>query len=76
MFTRYKHHGVMVWVRTDLKGLHREHCLCYSCDHFHPNTPENCPLAQEIYEMCKREGMTLPVWECLRFDEATGEKPE
>ena len=28
---KYKHHGVNVSVREDLKGKHREHCLCWIC---------------------------------------------
>jgi hypothetical protein len=30
----YEHHGHNVAVRSDLKGKHREHCLCYRCSKF------------------------------------------
>lgn len=30
-FVKYNHHGKEVWVREDLKGTHREHCLCFNC---------------------------------------------
>lgn len=30
-YASYNHHGVDVWVRSDLQGKHREHCLCFRC---------------------------------------------
>jgi hypothetical protein len=70
-FEQYEHHGVAVWVRKDLKGKHREHCLCFSCANFKPGTPEgNCPKANLNYAVCIAEGMTLPVYECPDFTEA------
>lgn len=66
---RYEHHGAMVSVRKDLKGKHKEHCLCYApCAKFKPNTPDNCPLAQGVYALCVTQDMVLPVWECPDFD--------
>jgi|GEM_PF-1019759 len=68
IYEKYEHHGAMVWVRTDLKGLHRQHCLCFApCAKFKPGQDDNCLLAQENYEMCVRHNMTLPVWECPEF---------
>lgn len=57
-----------VWVRTDLQGKHREHCLCWSCTKLKPGKPDNCPRAQELYEYCVRNDMTTPVWECPDFE--------
>ena len=31
---RYVHHGTKVAVQTELKGKHRDHCLCYLCGSF------------------------------------------
>jgi hypothetical protein len=70
-FEQYEHHGVMVWVNSELKGKHREHCLCYQCLNFNPGTPEdNCPIANANYALCVLENMVLPVWECPKFEEA------
>jgi hypothetical protein len=67
-FEKYKHHGkVYVWVRSDLKGLHRDHCLCFDCSKFHPGSPGNCPVAQELYELAVRNETVTPVWECPKF---------
>jgi len=73
MYEKYKHwEGHRdVWVRSDLKGKHREHCLCFDCKRFVPNPKgreANCPKANEIYDFCVRKGMTIPVWECPDFE--------
>ena len=72
MIEKYEHHGVEVLVDSELKGKHREHCLCYqSCVNFKPGTPENCPIAQATYENCVKFGTTTPVYECPKFDRRT-----
>ena len=67
-YTKYEHHGLEVWVRTDLKGTHRQHCLCHSCEKFRPeNRDDNCSKANRLYQLCVDEGMTTPVFECPDF---------
>jgi len=66
-YIRYIHHGTWVWVREDLKGKHREHCLCHSCKYFQLNTHWNCPIAQANYENCVKYSIVTPVWECPNF---------
>jgi hypothetical protein len=63
----YEHHDTMMVVKADLKGKHREHCLCYSCDKFNPDTLVNCHKAQQIYELCVDLKVVTPVWECSNF---------
>jgi hypothetical protein len=70
VFMRYTHHGRDVAVRAELKGKHKDFCLCYSCEKFKPNMPENCPIAQENYELCVKRDLVLPVWECPEFEVA------
>ena len=66
---RYIHHDVVVSVKQHLLGRHREHCLCHlGCKFFKPNTSENCPLAQANYRFCVDNNMTLPVWECPKYE--------
>jgi len=78
----YVHHGWNVKVRKDLKGRHRDHCLCHRCKHFVPNVPgednpDNCEIAQRVYELCVDHGLVLPVWECPEFHEsANGDLPD
>lgn len=68
-FVQYEHHGKLVWVSGMLQGFHSEFCLCYSCDKFFPDTPENCEIAQELFEFDVKHDMVTPVWECPKFSE-------
>jgi len=65
----YEHHDRLVAVDEDLKGKHREHCLCFRCSSFKPDRPENCDLAEQNYRACRINGMTMPVFECRQFIE-------
>lgn len=67
-YVKYEHHGEEVWVRADLKGKHREHCLCYQCARFYPGSHHNCWMAQELYELDQCADMVTPVWECAEFE--------
>ena len=66
---KYTHHGNVVSVDEDLKGKHKEHCLCYRCSCFKPNTPENCPIAQATLQNCLAHKLVTPVFECPKFEE-------
>lgn len=70
LFEQYVHHGVPSWVRQDLKGKHREHCLCWSCRFFNPEDREsNCEIANALYRIDKVLEITTPVWECMKFEQ-------
>ena len=68
-FEKYEHHGIEVAVRSDLKGKHRDHCLCFQgCPHFKPGDREiNCEIANEVYAICVKYGIVTPVFECPHF---------
>jgi hypothetical protein len=68
-YEQYEHHGKQVWVRSDLKGGHRQHCLCFTpCRLFKPETPaQNCKIANALYANCVQFGVVTPVWECPAF---------
>ena len=64
----YEHHGVKVSVFEELKGKHREHCLCWHCAKFHPGDREkNCKIACVLYELNRLAEVTTPVYECMEF---------
>jgi hypothetical protein len=72
-FEEYNHHGIMMVVRSDLKGKHRQHCLCFSCRHFKPSDREaNCPIANALYRLNILACIVTPVWECEAFEESDG----
>ena len=66
-YEKYEHHGTPVWTRKDLKGTHRDSCLCHKCTKFKPGEVCNCPAAQANYEVCVEYDMTTPVYECPEF---------
>lgn len=69
---KYQHYGVEVFVDEDLKGKHREHCLCFRCQRFNPDEPDqNCKIAELNYRNCRLNGLVLPVYECPEFVEST-----
>lgn len=61
-----------VFVKEELKGTHREHCLCYECGSL--MNPDGtfkregaCPIAKELYQFVVRNGLVTPVFECPKF---------
>lgn len=67
--TTYDHHGQTVKVRSDLKGKHWEYCLCGSCVKLDTQDADaNCPIASELYELCRYYNLVTPVWECPDFE--------
>lgn len=69
-FSKYVHFDREVWVRTELQGKHRSHCLCWSCKNFNEDDLEaKCPIADKVYKMCLLHDLVLPVWECPIFEE-------
>ncbi|MFC1999185.1 hypothetical protein ACFLXE_00315 [Chloroflexota bacterium] len=68
-YEQYEHHKELVWVRSDLKGKHRDHCMCFDCRLFLPDDREhNCPIANVLYAVCVAFGLCTPVWECPNFE--------
>ena len=56
-FVKYEHHGTEVSVRENLKGLHRDHCLCHSCSKF-IDSSDKCKIAEATYKNCVEFGIT------------------
>ena len=68
MIEKYTHHGKEVSVRSDLKGKHREYCLCFKCEKLDiVNRGKNCKIADVIYFHCQMFNVTTPVFECGEF---------
>jgi len=66
----YVHHGNRVTVREDLKGRHREYCLCWQCTQFLPaDRSKNCRIAELLFAVDRAHGIVTPVWECPDFQE-------
>lgn len=67
-YLQYQHHGVNVFVRKDLKGRHRDHCLCFSCEKLGSGGGKSgCEIANHVYANCVKFNLVTPVFECPRF---------
>jgi hypothetical protein len=76
-YTYYQHHKGQekVWVQEDLLGIHKMHCLCYSCKKFNPeNRDWNCKIANLVFAVNRVMNITTPVWECPEFEEKESEE--
>jgi len=70
VFEKYNHHGDEVYVNVELKGKHRDYCLCHDCEYLNTvERSENCPIANAIYENCVKYSVVTPVFECPDFEE-------
>lgn len=69
MFVKYVHQGAEVWCFSELKGKHREHCLCHRCKKFTFEREKNCHIANILYALCVLCNLTTPVYECPKFEE-------
>lgn len=66
----YQHHGNIVKVREDLKGKHRDYCLCHqNCAKFKPGQPDHCRIAADTFNNCVKNKLTTPVWECPEYEQ-------
>jgi hypothetical protein len=65
----YRHHGALVKVDEDLKGKHREYCLCWRCENFRPGGEHNCKIAGKVFTVCVGHDLVTPVFECPEFVE-------
>ncbi|MCK9596555.1 hypothetical protein M0R19_05185 [Candidatus Pacearchaeota archaeon] len=69
----YNYHGVDVFVDEDLKGKHRDMCLCFRCAAFIPGEVTNCAIAEDTFKNCVKNNLTTPVFECPIFEEIDDE---
>ena len=64
----YTHHERTVYVRKNLKGKHKDFCLCELCQRFIPESKnKNCKIANALYRLDKKYSLVTPVWECPEF---------
>ena len=70
-YIKYDHHGTVVFSSEDTVGAHRDFCLCYRCERFKPTSePDNCSIAQSLFELCVNNHIVAPVFECPEFVQA------
>ena len=65
--TAYEHHGLLVHADAHMKDRHREHNLCFKCEHFKPHTDEHCEIALAVADHNRRFYTITPMVECPEF---------
>lgn len=66
--TKFEHHGVVVSCMDNLKGKHREHCLCWICRKLNlADRDKNCKIASLLYAVDRQCQITTPVFYCKEF---------
>jgi hypothetical protein len=58
------HDGVTVWVNPTTEPIREAECLCFNCADLKPGQPDNCHIAQALYQICLRENVAFPVTRC------------
>lgn len=59
-----EHYGHDVWVNPTTEALRRSECLCLNCDNLKPGQPDNCQIAQQLYQVCVSENVALTITRC------------
>lgn len=57
-----EHYGAMVWTNVFTDFIRREECLCLNCDDM-----STCPVAQQLYELCKENDLALMMTRCKSY---------
>jgi len=58
------HFGKEVWTHPLMEVLRTSECLCMKCDKLKPDQPDNCKIANELFEVCVKEDVALAVTRC------------
>ncbi|MDD3102445.1 MAG: hypothetical protein PHE59_04865 [Patescibacteria group bacterium] len=62
------HYNTEVWVNPTTESLRNKECLCFNCCKSNPGEKNNCPIAQMLYEICKKENVALIITRCPHFE--------
>lgn len=64
-----------VWVNPVTEAMRKDECLCLptggNCANLKPNQPDNCPIAQALFEACVAGKTALMVTRCSLYQPKT-----
>jgi hypothetical protein len=62
------YHNEEVWTNPTTDNIRREECLCLHCKKMTYDKETNCPIAQQMYELCCKENIAFIMTRCKVFD--------
>ncbi len=71
------HYGTRAWTNPTTEAIRRDECLCWNCDNLKINEPDNCTIAEALYQIVKRDNLALMITRCPKWKPltATTKKP-
>lgn len=48
-------------------AIRAERCMCWKCSKLKPKQTDNCPVAQQLYDLCVMHEMATCVSRCALF---------
>lgn len=61
-------YGAEVWVSQGAEAIRKEHCLCLNCGKMKPGSPDHCPIAQKLYELCCAGNLAMAISRCPQWE--------
>ncbi len=62
-----EHYNEEVWTNPTTDVIRREECMCLHCSNMTYKKETNCPIAQQIYELCCTENIAFIMTRCKRY---------
>ena len=58
------HYGHEVYVNPVTELMRKSECLCLNCGNLKPGQPDNCHIAQELYQICVKRNVAFAITRC------------
>lgn len=72
--TRVERYGKQVWECTYMDLIRKDMCMCLDCGKFKPGQPDHCPIATDLFEVCKKHGNAFMMTRCPIWEPKGGQK--
>lgn len=67
------HYHAPVWVNPTVEPQRREECMCLHCGRLKPGSLQNCPTAQQFFQVCCANNVALIITRCPDWTPEQGE---
>ena len=56
-----------VWINATTDIIRKKECMCLFCSNMTYSKETNCPIAQQLYELCCKENIAFIMTMCKRY---------